>query len=88
MTKLQPLGLALALTLGCTSSNPPAAPVDASATNDLGASDASDAAPSIDLGEEDVPPPPPAWPRELQPARVMGEARGFHAVRAIVHAHS
>ncbi len=88
MTKLQPLGLALALTLGCTSSNPPAAPVDASATNDLGASDASDAAPAIDLGEEDVPPPPPAWPRELQPARVMGEARGFHAVRAIVHAHS
>lgn len=88
MTKLHPIGLALALALGCTSSNPPAPQLDASAANDLGASDASDAAPPVDLGEEDVPPAPPAWPRDLLPARVMGEARGFRAVRAIVHAHS
>ncbi len=88
MTKLLPLGLALGLALGCTSSNPPAAPVDAATANDLGAADASDASPAPDVEAKDVPPPPPAWPRDLVPARVMGEARGFHAVRAIIHAHS
>jgi hypothetical protein len=88
VTKLLPLGLALGLALGCTSSSPPAAPVDASAVNDLGAADASDASPALDVEAKDVPPPPPAWPRDLLPARVMGEARGFHAVRAIIHAHS
>lgn len=74
MKTLHPLGLALAL--GCTASVPPTAP-DAAA-NDLGAADAPG---------EDVPPPPP-WPRDLAPARVMGEARGHRAARAIVHAHS
>lgn len=80
-----PLGLALALALGCTSSNPPAPPVDASTPNDLGVTDAN--AP-VDVEAEDVPPPPPAWPRDLPRAQVMGEARGFRAVRAIIHAHS
>ena len=85
MTKPYPLGLALALALGCSSSPAPQPPADVPAVNDLGAQDAG--AP-LDAPEEDVPPPPPAWPRDLPSARVMGDARGYHAVRTIIHAHS
>lgn len=85
--KLRPLGLALALALGCNSSSTSAPPVDASAVNDLGAVDASDAGEGVDAQEKDVPLPPP-WPRDLPAGSVMGEARGYHAVRAIIHSHS
>lgn len=75
-----PLRLAsvFGLLLGCTSS-PPASDSGA-APNDLGALDASK-----DAAREDAPPP---WPHVLAPARVMGEARGLRATRAIIHAHS
>ncbi|MDO9017337.1 MAG: hypothetical protein Q8S73_22230 [Deltaproteobacteria bacterium] len=87
MTKLHPLGLVLALTLGCNSNTPSAPVADVPAVNDLGVVDASDAGATIDIQEEDVP-PPPVWPRELPPARIIGEARGYRAVRSIIHAHS
>ena len=86
MKKLLPLGLALALTLGCSSKNPPSS-ADVPLVNDLGGADASDAAVALDAIEED-PPRPPAWPRELPSARVIGDARGYHAARTIIHAHS
>jgi hypothetical protein len=87
VTKLLPLGLALALALGCNSSTPATPVADVPASNDLGAVDASDAGATPDIQEEDVP-PPPAWSRELPLARVMGDARGYRAMRTIIHAHS
>lgn len=77
------LASTLALLLGCTSSPTPAADAG-SAPNDLGAADVP-----VDAVEDtpDVPAPPP-WPHVLAPARVMGEARGLRATRAIIHAHS
>jgi hypothetical protein len=83
VTKLYPLGLALGLALGCNASTPANHPADVPAINDLG----GDGGAVVDAAEPDVPRPPP-WPRELPPARVMGEARGYRAVRTIIHAHS
>jgi hypothetical protein len=84
MRALLRLAPVLASLLACTSS-PATPPVDASTptdlANDLGAADA----PGDDAA--DVPAPPP-WPHVLAPARVMGEARGLRATRAIIHAHS
>ena len=84
MRALLRLAPVLASLLACTSS-PATPPVDASPptdlANDLGAADA----PGDDAA--DVPAPPP-WPHVLAPARVMGEARGLRATRAIIHAHS
>ena len=32
--------------------------------------------------------PPSPWPHTLAPAAVMGESRGFHTARVIIHSHS
>lgn len=80
--------LLLAGLLGCTSS--PSVAVDAAANivSDLGARDVIDAAAPEDVkATVDVSSRPP-WPHVLPSARVMGEARGLRATRAIIHAHS
>ncbi len=87
---LTPIALAAALALGCDSSTTPTPTPDAGQVNDLGAVDAG---PLVDVEElpdvvlPDVP-APPTWPRELVSARVMGEARGYRTMRAIIHSHS
>lgn len=89
-TPLTVLCVASALALGCESSNTPAPPADAGNVNDLGATDAGavvDAEELPDVVLPDVPAPPP-WPRDLVSARVMGEARGYRTMRAIIHSHS
>lgn len=68
--------LSLSLLAACTSTPAPAS--DASAVNDLGATDASVA---------DVPARAP-WPHELASASAMGAPRGMSTKRVIVHAHS
>ncbi len=69
------LALAALAALGERCSTPAAPAADAgTAPTDLGN--------PVDTG---VPPP---WPHELPRATVMGEARGWRAMRAIVHAHS
>lgn len=79
--------LLLAGLLGCTAS--PTSPADAALNivSDLGAHDALDAAADDATAAADVPARPP-WPHVLPSARVMGEARGLRATRAIIHAHS
>ncbi len=85
-----PGALVLAV-LGCSSPDP-VAPADAGRpVNDLGPVDvptATDAAAPVDAAVlADVPTPPP-WPRELPVASIMGDARGYTAMRTIIHAHS
>ncbi len=68
----------LALALACTETPATPATPDATVTPDAAKPDATvDAAPAL-----------PPWPRELPPARELGEARGLTPRRVIVHSHS
>jgi hypothetical protein len=81
---LRPFSIAsvFALLLAACSSNSPA---------DAASDDASDIA-QQDAIVDDIPrdtgPPRPAWPHTLPIASTLGEVRGFHTARTIIHSHS
>jgi hypothetical protein len=79
---LSRVGLASVLLLAGCSDTP---------RNDVSDNDASDIV-EQDTVVDDIPrdtgPPRPAWPHILPVASTLGEFRGFHTARAIIHSHS
>ena len=81
-------GVALFFALGCNASTPTTRGADAGpASNDLGPVLDVPTATDVPVVSDDVPAPPP-WPRDLAVATTMFDARGYHGMRTIIHAHS
>ncbi len=76
------LAASVAALAGC-----PARPVVDAGPVDARVDDITDGA-IIDDIAADAPPPRPPWPHTLQPAAMMGEPRGMHTARVIIHSHS